>query len=233
MRYAETGFNLEIDLTRGNVERVETDPKLMEQHLGGLGTSIKLHWDRVPPETKPFDPENLLIFSSGLLCGTPAFSSNRSLVSFVSPQTGLLAYPMMGGFWSSELKYAGYDKVVIRGKSPSLVYIWIHNDKVEIRDAEHLRGKGAVETQELIREELREPDAQVAAIGLAFTPTLINFLGPEVFSSNAGIAPGKTFRVPLFIHMLHRLGGADTGHDRHNAGKRIGITKMNILRHFL
>jgi aldehyde:ferredoxin oxidoreductase len=167
MRYAETGYNLEIDLTRGDIERVETDPKLLETHLGGLGTSVKIHYDRVPPETRPFDPENLLIFSSGLLCGTPAFSANRTLVSFISPQTDLLAYPMMGGFWSSELKYAGYDKVVIRGKSPELIYIWIHNDKVELRDAAHLKGKGAIETQELIRQELNEPDAQVAAIGLA------------------------------------------------------------------
>jgi len=167
MRYAETGYNLEIDLATGNVERVETDPKLTELHLGGLGTSVKIHWDRVPPETKPFDPENLLIFSSGLLIGTPAYSANRAIVTFISPQTGLLAYPMMGGFWSAELKYAGYDKVIFRNKSPKLVYIWIHNDKVEIRDAAHLKGKGAVETQELIREELNEPKAEVAAIGLA------------------------------------------------------------------
>ena len=167
MRYAETGYNLEIDLATGNIERVETDPKLMELHLGGLGTSVKIHWDRVPPETKPFDPGNLLIFSSGLLIGTPAYSANRAIVTFISPQTGLLAYPMMGGFWSAELKYAGYDKVIFRNKSPKLVYIWIHNDKVEIRDAAHLKGKGAVETQELIREELNEPKAEVAAIGLA------------------------------------------------------------------
>ncbi|MDA8333546.1 MAG: aldehyde dehydrogenase [Peptococcaceae bacterium] len=167
MRYAETGYNLEIDLTTGNIERVETDPKLMELHLGGLGTSVKMHWDRVPPETKAFDAGNLLIFSSGLLCGTPAFSANRTLATFLSPQTDLLAYPMMGGFWSAELKYAGYDKVVIRGKAPQLVYIWIHNGKVEIRDASHLKGKGAVETQDLIREELKEPRAQVAAMGLA------------------------------------------------------------------
>lgn len=167
MRYAETGYNLEIDLTTGNIERVETDPKLTELHLGGLGTSVKIHWDRVGPEVKAFDPENLLIFSTGLLCGTPAWSANRTLVSFVSPQTDLLAYPMMGGFWSSELKYAGYDKIIIRGKSPKLVYLWIHNDKVELRDATHLAGKGALETQDLIREELNQPKAQVAAIGLA------------------------------------------------------------------
>jgi aldehyde:ferredoxin oxidoreductase len=167
MRYAETGYNLEIDLTTGNIERVETDPKLMELHLGGLGTSVKIHWDRVSPETKPFDPENLLIFSNGLLCGTPAFSANRTCVSTISPQNSLLAYPLMGGFWAAELKYAGYDKVIFRNKSPKLVYLWIHNDKVEIRDASHLKGKGALETQDLIRQELRQPNAQVAAIGLA------------------------------------------------------------------
>jgi aldehyde:ferredoxin oxidoreductase len=167
MRYAETGYHLEIDLATGNIERVETDPKMTELHLGGLGTSVKIHWDRVPPETKPFDPENLLIFSTGLFNGTPAYSANRTVVTFVSPQSELLAYPMMGGFWSAELKYAGYDKVIFRNKSPKWVYIWIKDDKVEIRDASHLQGKGALETQDLIRDELNEPHAQVAAIGLA------------------------------------------------------------------
>jgi len=167
MRYGETGFNLEIDLSRGSVERVETDPGLTELYLGGLGTSTKILWDRVPPETDPFSPDNLLIFSTGLLCGTPAIGCNRTIVSTFSPQTLLMAYSMMGGFWAPELKYAGYDKVIFRGKSPNLVYVWIHNDKVEIRDASHLRGKGAGETAELVREELKEPRAQVAAIGLA------------------------------------------------------------------
>ncbi len=167
MRYAETGFNLEIDLTRGNIERVETDPKDTELYLGGLGTNAKILWDRVPPEIEPFSPENLLIFSSGLLCGTPAIGCNRTIVSTISPQTLLMAFSMMGGFWAPELKYAGYDKVILRGKSPDLVYLWIHNDKVEIRDASHLHGKGAIETAELIRQELKEPKAQVCAIGLA------------------------------------------------------------------
>ncbi len=167
MRYAETGYNLEIDLATGNIERVETDPKLTELHLGGLGTSVKMMWDRVPPETQAFDPENLLIFSTGLLVGTPAYSANRTIVTFISPQTGLLAYPMMGGFFSAEMKYAGYDKIVFRNKSPDWVYIWINNDKVEIRDATHLQGKGAVETQELIREEVNDRNAEVAAIGPA------------------------------------------------------------------
>ncbi len=167
MRYAETGYVLEVDLTKGNIERVATDPKETELYLGGLGTNAKLLWDRVPAEVDAFSPENLLIFAAGLLCGTPATGCNRTIVSTISPQTKLMAFSMMGGFWAPELKYAGYDKVVLRGKSPKLVYLYINNDKVEIRDASHLKGKGAIETAELIKKELNEPRAQVAAIGLA------------------------------------------------------------------
>ncbi len=167
MRYAETGFNLEVDLTRGNIERVPTDPKDTELYLGGLGTNAKILWDRVPPEVEAFSPENLLIFGAGLLCGTQAIGCNRTILTTISPQTKLMAFSMMGGFWAPELKYAGYDKVILRGKSPNLVYLWIHNDKVEIRDASHLQGKGATETAEHLRQELKQPKAQVSAIGLA------------------------------------------------------------------
>jgi aldehyde:ferredoxin oxidoreductase len=167
MRYAETGFNLEVDLSRGNIERVATDPKDTELYLGGLGTNAKILWDRVPPETEPFSPDNLLIFGAGLLCGTTAPGANRTIVATISPQTKLMAFSMMGGFFAPELKYAGYDKVILRGKSPDLVYLWINNDKVEIRDASHLKGKGALETAEQIKKELNEPKAHVAAIGLA------------------------------------------------------------------
>ncbi len=167
MRYADTGFNLEVDLTRGNIEKVATDPRETELYLGGLGTNAKIIWDRVPPEVEPFSPENLLIFSAGLLCGTPATGCNRTIVSTISPQTRFMAFSMMGGFWAPELKYAGYDKVILRGKSPDLVYLWIHNDKVEIRDASHLKGKGAIETGEIIKKELKQPKAQVVSIGMA------------------------------------------------------------------
>ncbi len=167
MRYGEIGFDLEVDLSRGSIDRVETDPNDTRLFMGGLGTNAKIMWDRVPAETDAFSPENLLIFSSGLLCGTAAPGSNRTIVSTISPQTKLMAYSMMGGFFAPELKYAGYDKVIISGKSEELVYLWINNDKVEIRDASHLKGLGATETSEAIRKELKDPDIQVAAIGLA------------------------------------------------------------------
>ena len=167
MRHAETGFNLEVDLSRGSIERVATDPELTELHLGGLGTNARLLWDRTPPEVQPFDPENVLVFGTGLLAGSPAPGTNRTVVSAISPQTKMFAFSMMGGFWGPELKHAGYDKVVISGKSDELVYLWIHDDKVEIRDASHFAGLGTLETAELIRQELEEPGAAVASIGLA------------------------------------------------------------------
>lgn len=167
MRYGETGYNLEIDLTRGNIEKVGTDAELMGLHLGGQGTADRILWDRVPPEVDPFSPDNLLIFSTGLLHATPVPGANRTAVNTFSPQTNLHSHSLMGGFFGPELKHAGYDKIVIRGKSPELVYLWLENDKVEIRDAAHLRGKGCQETAAIIRQELRQEKAQVAAIGPA------------------------------------------------------------------
>ncbi|CAG4882828.1 Tungsten-containing aldehyde:ferredoxin oxidoreductase [Georgfuchsia toluolica] len=167
MKYAEAGYNLEIDLATGNIERVETDSKMMELHLGGQGTAAKILWDRVPPEVDAFSPDNLLIFSTGLLHGTPVIGANRTVVNTISPQTDRYSHSIFGGFFGPELKHAGYDKIVIQGKASSLVYLYINNDKVEIRDATHLQGKGASETAEMIQAELNDSRIQVAAIGLA------------------------------------------------------------------
>lgn len=167
MRYAETGYVLEIDLSTGNIEKIETDPEETEKYLGGLGTNAKIFWDRVPPEVLPFSEENILIFSAGLLVGTPAPSANRTIITSISPQNSLFGFSIMGGYFAPELKFAGYDKIIIKGKAPDWVYIWINNDKVEIRDARHLKGKSTYETAEAIREELNEHRAQIVSIGLA------------------------------------------------------------------
>jgi aldehyde:ferredoxin oxidoreductase len=167
MRYAETGYILEIDLSRGSIERVETNPRDTELYLGGQGTAAKILWDRVPPDVEPFSPDNLLIFSTGLLNGTPVPGANRVAVNTFSPQTNLMAHSLMGGFFGPELKYAGYDKIVIRGKASDLVYLYIKDDKVEIRDATHLKGKGSAETGDILKKELKDDRFQVAAIGPA------------------------------------------------------------------
>jgi aldehyde:ferredoxin oxidoreductase len=167
MRYAQTGFNLEVNLSRGSIDKLAHDSDIVELYLGGQGAAAKMIWDRVPPEVDPYSPENLLIFSAGLLDGTPVPGANRTSVSSISPQTNLYVTSGFGGFFGPEMKFAGYDSVVIRGKSPDLVYLWIHNDKVEIRDAGHLQGKSALETAAIIQKELNNSNVQVAAIGIA------------------------------------------------------------------
>ena len=127
----------------------------------------RMIWDRVSPETDAFSPDNLLIFSAGLFDGTPIPAANRTMVDTISPQTNMFSNSIFGGYFGPELKHAGYDKIVLRGKAQDLVYLWVHNDKVELRDASHLKGKGAQETAHAIKDELNDPDIQVAAIGLA------------------------------------------------------------------
>jgi benzoyl-CoA reductase subunit BamB len=165
MRYAATGVNLEVNLSRGGIERVETDPELTRLYLGGLGANAKIIWDRVAHETEPFSEENLLVFSAGLLVGTRAPSANRTVVSSISPQTRFFAFSIMGGIFGAALKFAGYDSLVFSGKSADWVYLWIDGNKVEIRDASHLVGKGTFDTMESLRNELGE--VAVACIGPA------------------------------------------------------------------
>jgi aldehyde:ferredoxin oxidoreductase len=167
MRYGETGIHLEVDLSSGSIERVETDPRLTGLHLGGQGTAARILWDRVLPEIGPFSADNVLVFSTGLLTGTPLPGANRTSINSICPQTNLFSHSTMGGFWGPELKFAGYDRIIICGKSPDLVYLWINNDKIEIRDAAHLKGKGGQETTRIIREELGQDKAQIASIGIA------------------------------------------------------------------
>lgn len=167
MFYGWTGVNLEVDLTSGNIESTEGDRKLYEQYLGGKGTNARLFWERVPPEVTPLSPENPIIIGNGVLTGTPVPSANRAVFTYRSPQTKFHQYSALGGLWPTELKHAGYDTVVISGRSPAPAYLLIHDDKVELRDANHLWGKNTYETKRLIREELQNKKVQVISIGLA------------------------------------------------------------------
>ncbi len=167
MFYGWAGTNLEIDLTRGNVKKEPLDPKLAENYLGGKGINAKILWDRVPPEVDAFSPDNLLIVGTGVLVGAMVPGANRTIVTFKSPVTGIMAYSAVGGFFGPKLKSAGYDTVILSGKSPTPVYLWINDDQVEIRDASHLWGKDVFATQRMIEEELDVDDIEILCIGPA------------------------------------------------------------------
>ena len=161
------GTTLEIDLTEGTIEKRETDPDLTRLYLGGKGVNARIFWERVPPETEPFSPENLLIIDTCVLTATMVPAANRGVITFKSPVNGHLMHSAMGGFWPAEIKHAGYDTIIIRGKSPAPVYLWIHNDDVVLRDATHLWGKGTPDTVQAICEELENDGVHVACIGPA------------------------------------------------------------------
>ena len=164
MTYMYGGAILRVDLTEGKISK-EPTASYSGDFLGGRGINIKFLYDEVPPGTDPLDPTSPLIFGVGPFCGTPVPSS-RVEVTARSPETGFLGSSNFGGFFGPELKYAGYDNIVITGKADKPVYLWIYNDEVEIRDASHLWGKDTYKTQEIIRSEI-DPDVKVACIGPA------------------------------------------------------------------
>jgi len=166
MTYGWAGTILKINLTDRKFEKEPTE-RYAREFLGGKGINAKLLWDEVGPEVKPLDPENRLIFGVGPLVGTLVPGSCRCSVTSKSPQTGIFGDSNLGGYWGPELKFAGYDHVVISGRSEEPVYLWINDENIEIRSARHLWGKDTIETQRLIKDELKDSEVKVACIGIA------------------------------------------------------------------
>ncbi|TRO48390.1 aldehyde:ferredoxin oxidoreductase, partial [Candidatus Bathyarchaeota archaeon] len=134
-----------IDLTRGEAKAVDLDRGLAYQYLGGRGFNSKLLYEAVGPETDPLSPENTLMFATGPLVGTMFPTASRFNVSAKSPQTGILGDTNAGGHLASEMKFAGYDQIVIEGKSSEPIYVFVNDGEVELRDASHLLGMDVYE----------------------------------------------------------------------------------------
>jgi len=160
------GTLLKVDLTHGQVMRQPLDEVLARNYIGGRGFTSRLQYDLIPPSVDPLGPDNVVIIAPGPLTGTSAPSSGRFTVGGRSPLTGILGDANSGGFWGAVLKKAGYDLILVHGRSPRPVYLWINDDRVELRPATHLWGKDTRETERLLREELGRGVA-VASIGQA------------------------------------------------------------------
>ncbi|MBJ6725577.1 aldehyde ferredoxin oxidoreductase N-terminal domain-containing protein [Geomesophilobacter sediminis] len=167
MRYGGwTGKILRIDLSTGAITTEET--MKYKEYLGGTGIGWKVLWDEVPPGTKAWDPENRIVFGVGPLTGCGAPSSGRMVVTSLMPVhiNDLPGAGHMGGAWGPELKYAGWDSLIIQGKAAAPVWIRIVDDEVSIEDASELWGNGTYRTATAICTEMGS-DAHVAAIGQA------------------------------------------------------------------
>ena len=164
--YGWTGKILRVDLTTG--EMTETLTSDYAQFIGGRGIAAMIYWETVPPECGAFDPENALIFMTGPGTGTLAPTASKFCVASKSPAPvkEIYSWSEPSGHWSAELKFAGYDGLVVTGKSPKPVYLWINDGKAELRSAERLWGMW-LSNMMLEIQNLHGPQARVAGIGPA------------------------------------------------------------------
>ena len=161
------GRLLAIDLDSGQNSYRDLEEPRLRGFLGGIGLGTRLLYDYAPPGVEPFSPANPLIFASAPLVGTGVTTTAKFAVITKSPLTGFIADSLSSSHFALELKRVGVDGLVITGKAASMVYVFIHDEKVEIRAAEHLRGRSPREAEALLRSELNAPTARVAAIGKA------------------------------------------------------------------
>ena len=164
--YGWIGNVLRVNLTDGTFRREPLREDLARDYLGARGLGTRYFVDEVAPTVDPLSLENKLFFVAGPLTGTLGTSAGRFNVVAKSPLTGTIGASNSGGYWGPELKFAGWDMVVLEGVSPKPVYLYLYNDKVELRDASALWGKETHEATDLLLGET-DPEAKVACIGPA------------------------------------------------------------------
>lgn len=165
--YGWAGQRLRVDLTTGQITKEPLSYEYRRKWIGGRGFNSDVIYNEVPPHLDPFDPKARVCFGMGPISGSAAPSTGRVTVTCKSPLTGGFGDSNMGGHWGAEVKYAGYDQIIVQGRAKHPVYIWIDDDKVEIRDARHLWGKFPREADQMIKEELGDEDIHIMLIGPA------------------------------------------------------------------
>jgi len=158
------GTLIRVNLTTGDIKKEPLNLDDAKLYIGARGLGTKIMMDEVDPKVDPFSADNKLIFMTGPLTGTFASSGGRYEVVSKAPLTGTIGAANSGGHFGPELKYAGYDGIIFEGKSEKPVYLWINDDEIELRSAEHLWGKNVFDTTDELLKETSE-EARVACIG--------------------------------------------------------------------
>lgn len=174
-----------IDLSTGKIEIKPIPIEIRRKFLGGRGLDAYLLYNHTKKGIDPLGPENVLLVSGGLLTATLASATARTHVMAKSPLGGMIGSANMGGFFAPELAWAGFHHLVIKGKAEKPVYLWIHNGKIEIRDARNIWGKTVTETQWAIREELGDEEIKSMVIGPA-GENLVRFANVMTGIKNSG-----------------------------------------------
>lgn len=182
------GKILRVDLSTGSTWVEDLNREWAETFVGGAGLAARYLWELVSPDVDPLGPENPLVFMTGPLVGTAAPSCGRFVVCARSPQTGLWGEAHSGGFWGPELKFAGYDGIMITGAAAEPVYLAVTDGEAAIHPARHLWSADSYETQRLVKEDLGDRAARVACIGRA-GESLVKY---AAIMNDHGRAAGRT-----------------------------------------
>ena len=174
-----------IDLTRGEINITPVPPELRQAYIGGRGLDTFLLYDHIKKNTEPLSPDNPVVIGAGFLNGMLASASGWFNVMSKSPVTGYLGSTNVGEFFGPELRWAGFDHLVITGKSPKLSYLFIHDGEIELRDASFLRRRTARETQGILIQELDDEKVQTICIGPA-GEKMVRFAGVSTRYQNTG-----------------------------------------------
>ncbi len=156
---------LRVDLAKGTCTSEPLNMEWAQQYLGQRGLASKYLCEEVDPKCDPLGPENNMIMATGPLTGTMASTGARYSVITKGPLTGAIACSNSGGFFGAELKYAGWDMIIFEGQSKKPVYLLIQDDKAELHSAEHLWGKSAWETDDILHQTYQDPQMRIACIG--------------------------------------------------------------------
>jgi aldehyde:ferredoxin oxidoreductase len=182
------GSMLRVNLSHGNAVKVPLEENIAHHYVGGRGINMKILYDETKPGIDPLGPDNKMILGAGPCNGTLVPANSRLTISAKSPVTGFLGCSSSGGVFGVEIKYAGYDAIIIEGESEKPVYLWIDNDHVELRDARSLWGKTTFEGRKIIQREVGHPDIGVLSIG----PAGENIVRFASVTSDCGNSHGKT-----------------------------------------
>ena len=167
MVHAYAGKILRVNLSKKREIRIEPlDIRFARKYLGGKGFGAKLLYDLVGPNTGPLEPDNVVMYCTGPLTATQA-PTNRYCIVTKSPLTGLFSDSYAGGYFSQELKYAGYDVLIISGKARKPVYLWIDDENIEVKTADHLWGLDTYQTYDVLKKELNDKTVKISCIGPA------------------------------------------------------------------
>lgn len=167
MPHGYHGRILHVDLTQGRLEIEQPEADFYRSYVGGSALGMYYLLREAPRGVDPLSPENVLVLALSVLTGAPISGQSRMTAVAKSPLTGAAGDAQCGGFFPAQLKFAGFDAIVIRGRAPRPVYLWVHDGQAEIRPAEHLWGKVTGDVQARIRAELQDTKIEVAQCGPA------------------------------------------------------------------